>query len=934
MRYRRNKLLTAVAAALLLVLVSGGIVCAQEAEIIYKESKLEPVAPGITYETIWQFTPAGWLRIHVVRADISKPGVRSDLLLGKNGLNSTERLSEMAADAQAVAALNGDFFYGRGMGAPLGPVVTNGQLLSSPSLRKDLAVFGLGADNGVLVGSLSFQGQVNSFAGPSFPLAGWNKPGDSYRELYGFDSRWGSTTPAAVPEGSLAAVIRNGVVEELVPATGGVTIPLEAEVLIGAEVAAEFQSSYLTPGSRVEIDMSTTPSWEEFVWTLGGGTILIKDGQIVPFTHEVKGNSPRSAVGVSSDGRQLILAAVDGRQEESRGLTQAEWATLLLKLGVYQALNLDGGGSTTLLARLPGETGTAIVNKPSDIKERPVSNGIGIFSGAPKGKLAGLIITAEDKRVAPKATRLLSVKGYDANYNPVSVDINKVNWRVEPAQLGTMKGNVFTARSSGQGKVVATYGSIRAELDVEVIGPVVRLQLTPDKLTLAPDEEAVLTAVACDRLGRKALLVSEDVNWQVLGDIGSIEAGKIKAGSTAETGAVEARWGEVAVRALVTVGTHDIPLLYFEALDGISSAVYPAEVKGGVTLAETPEPVYDRNHSLRVDYDFTMGSGTKAAYVVFDQGLALPGQAEKLSLLVYGDGQGHWLRALLADKNGREFTVDLARQVDWSGWQQVEVKLPVGGYPYILKRIYLVEPDAAKQQAGTIYLDNLALTASLPFAGELNLAPRPFPDPEYTKAPVAGGTNFLVAASLPEQPGALAWVSTLKAAAQKNKAAYVVCLNPLSETAQQGWEKALGIPVKAVGSSDRWDQGTAAFYTLNAAGGTLVQGDAKDWQWLQTDLAALNGKKQIFVFLERQPFAGSGGFIGRPEADLLRRRLQETGERVGALVWTFAPSSASGVIWEDGARYQSLQLPAKGEAPRLALVSLKNGKATYTGLKY
>ena len=939
MRYRKCKWLSLVT-ALLIVLVSAGTVCAQEAEVIYRESKIQPVAPGVTYETTWQFTPAGWLRFHVIRADITNPNVRSDLLLGEKGLAVTERLSDMAAETKAVAAINGDFFFGRGSGAPLGPVVTGGELLSSPSLRQDLAVFGLRADRGATVGSLSFQGQVKSDAGPHFPLAGWNKPGDSYHELHGFDSHWGEATPAAVPAGSMAAIIRNGVVAELVPATGGVTMAAGEQVLIGAQAAAEFLQSYLTLGSRVEIDLSTVPSWEEFAWTVGGGTVLIRDGRIVPFTHEVKGNNPRSAVGISADGRQLILAAVDGRQEESRGLSQTEWAAVLLKLGCYQALNLDGGGSTTVLARRPGESSAAVVNKPAEIRERSVSNGIGIFSKAPQGELAGLTISATGTRVVPKGTQLLTLKGYDANYNPVPVEAGKVSWRVEPAQLGAVQENVFTANSSGKGKVIAAYGSVQAELALEVIGPVVRLQLTPEQLALAPDEEAVLSAYAYDSIGRRAPVRSEDLKWQVLDDIGTVQAGKVKAGPTSQVGAVEAQWGgtvvgtETAARTLVTVGTHDIPLLHFEALHGIAATVYPAEVKGNVTLAALPEPVYQGSHSLRLDYDFTAGSGTKAAYVVFDQGLALPGQADKLSLMVYGDGQGHWLRALLVDKNGREFTVDLARQVDWGDWQQVEAKLPAGEYPYVLKRIYLVEPDPAKQGSGTVYLDNLALTSSLPFATEMKLTPKPFPDQEYTQAPVAGGQNFLVVASLPQEPEQLEWVTALKEAAQKHQARYLVCLRPLAESTQQVWEQALGIPIKPVGASGRWDEGRATFYTLNAKDGTLVQGDAQDWQWLQADLAQLEGQKQVFVFLERQPFTGPEGFTSRPEADLLRRRLQETGQKLGALVWTFSPSASSGITWEDGVRYQRLQIAAQDERPRLALVSIKDGKATYTGLKY
>ncbi|NMA54317.1 MAG: phosphodiester glycosidase family protein [Firmicutes bacterium] len=933
MRYNRKKKLS-LTLLLMLILLLSELAYAQESDLIYHEKKVQPIAPGVSYEMNWQFTPAGWLRFHLIRADLTQSDVESDLLLGEKGLAGTERLSTMAAKAAAVAAINGDFFFGQGTGAPLGPVVKEGELLSSPSQRQDLAMFALGKDGSVTIDRPKFLGQVESEDGTRFPLAAWNKPGDTYRELYGFDSYWGKTTPAKVPTDSIAAIISDATVIKLVPAETSITIGPTEQVLIGAQAARQFLQQHLTPGSRVKIDFTSTVTWPKFAWAIGGGTILIKDGRIVPFSHEVAGNNPRSAVGISADGSQLILAAVDGRQEESRGLTQTEWAATLLKLGCYQALNLDGGGSTTLLARLPGESSAAIVNKPSDGKERSVSNGIGIFSRAPLGELAGLTVTADETRIAPGATALLTVKGYDVHYNPIQVETDKINWRVEPAELGLIQGNVFIAQTSGRGKIIATCGPVEAELAIEVIGPVVRLELSPNQIALAPGQEAVFKAVAYDAVGRRAAIKAEELTWAVLGDIGTVETGRIKAGPEAAAGAVEARWGEIATRTLVTVGTYDLPLLYFEAMHGISAIAYPAEVGANISLAARPKPVYDGNYSLELAYDFTAGSGTKAAYVVFDQGLALPGQADKLSLMVHGDGRGHWLRALLVDKNGTEFTLDLARQVDWNGWQQVEARLPKGEYPYVLKRIYLVEPDADKHGSGAIYLDNLFLTSSMPFATEMKLDPRPFPDRQYTPVPVDSGKKFLVVASLPPKPDQVVWATALKAAIQKHQVEYLVCLQPLAETSQHDWEQILGLPLKLTGTAERWDEQTASLYTLNASGGTLVQGNAKDWNWLQADLLQLEGKKHVFVFLERLPFAGTEGFTSRPEADLLRRRLQETGQRLDALVWVFSPSQTSGIAWEDGVRYQRLQTAGPSEKPRLALISLKEGTATYTGLSY
>jgi exopolysaccharide biosynthesis protein len=85
----------------------------------------------------------------------------------------------------------------------------------------------------------------------------------------------------------------------------------------------------------------------------------------------VAGRQPRTLAGVRADGR-VLLVTVDGRRPGwSTGVTLREAARLMLSLGARDALNLDGGGSTTMTVR--GE----VVNRPSDsYGERPVSDGI------------------------------------------------------------------------------------------------------------------------------------------------------------------------------------------------------------------------------------------------------------------------------------------------------------------------------------------------------------------------------------------------------------------------------------------------------------------------------------------------------------------------------------------------------------------------------
>jgi len=106
----------------------------------------------------------------------------------------------------------------------------------------------------------------------------------------------------------------------------------------------------------------TPPIGKEGVYNaVGGFRLLLKDGKNVGAAGKFH---PRSAAGISRDGRYLYLVVIDGRQEGySEGTTTAETAEWLRKFGAYDALNLDGGGSTCLVID-DGKGGARILNRP------------------------------------------------------------------------------------------------------------------------------------------------------------------------------------------------------------------------------------------------------------------------------------------------------------------------------------------------------------------------------------------------------------------------------------------------------------------------------------------------------------------------------------------------------------------------------------------
>jgi len=136
--------------------------------------------------------------------------------------------------------------------------------------------------------------------------------------------------------------------------------------------------------NRVEIALGELPVGVR--WAVAGRHLLVDQGEAV----EAKGDAfnvelhPRTAVGVDERGRTLWLVVVDGRQKNySEGATLKELAALMVHLGAWRALNLDGGGSSTLV--IEGEGGEAeVLNAPYHtrvpMRERPVANHVGVFA--------------------------------------------------------------------------------------------------------------------------------------------------------------------------------------------------------------------------------------------------------------------------------------------------------------------------------------------------------------------------------------------------------------------------------------------------------------------------------------------------------------------------------------------------------------------------
>lgn len=341
------------------------------------------VAPGVTRHTL--FRARGPWAIHVLDIDLDScwtPAVlkRDSTAVGRATTSALLARGRLSGDT--IAAVNGDFFLFAPPGVPSGAHVDDGRVITGPASRPVVAVDSAGR---IRLVRLLVAGSAATRR-DTMRITEWNHL--PVTALGAFDDRWGVWTDTTT--GVLQVVVgRDRRVLRTMRGPVRANIPRGGWVLAaapGAPVALTRWLGALRVGDTVRVRAALRPFHPHDA--IGGYPLLVRDSAVarVLDSAHVQGLSaarhPRTAVGVGRDGRRLVLVVVDGRRPEySAGMTLPELARLMLEIGVRDAINLDGGGSSTMAVRRVGGE-IEVVNRPSDATgERPVANALGIVRG-------------------------------------------------------------------------------------------------------------------------------------------------------------------------------------------------------------------------------------------------------------------------------------------------------------------------------------------------------------------------------------------------------------------------------------------------------------------------------------------------------------------------------------------------------------------------
>ncbi len=313
-----------------------------------------------------------WLEVN-----LRSPGITLKPILGQSGtVVGINPLVQMARQSEAVAAINGGFFN-RNEKLPLGAIRRDNKWLSSPILNRGAIAWN---DLGnVKIGRLGFQETLTiSESGQSLPILFLNS-GYVQAGIARYTPEWGATYTPLIDDEIIVVVQSDTVTSQLAGGKVGKTaFPIPSDGYLLTLRAIPNAANLLAAGAILDINTSTLPDdFNRYPNIIGAGPLLLQNRQIVLDAKAEKFRDDfiteaaiRSAVGTTANGT-LIIASVRQRVG-GPGPNLKEVAQIMQVMGAVDALNLDGGSSTSLYL------GGQLIDR-SAVTAARVHNGLGIF---------------------------------------------------------------------------------------------------------------------------------------------------------------------------------------------------------------------------------------------------------------------------------------------------------------------------------------------------------------------------------------------------------------------------------------------------------------------------------------------------------------------------------------------------------------------------
>lgn len=355
---------------------------------------VQQILPGVIHTQI--INEKDTLIVNILSIDLKNPNYKVESIKAHDLLRSKETTSHLCGRLEkygtdVVAGINADFWSRDG--EIINNMISNGEIVKAVAGHADdkakriFSQFALTVNNIPMIEEFKFSGSIKFKNGLVEKINRINSRTDSstitlYNHYEGTQSprenkNWNiiefNLKDAGVRGDTLLLVAQSKMFH-----SAQNTIPTNGFLLSANNEMAKSIERAVTAGDTLKAVLSFFPAKIKLENLSGGLPRLVKDGiNLAASSSTLEGTSakfsivkhPRTGVGFSQDSTKLFFITVDGRQESSSGISLKDFGQLMINNGFYQGMNLDGGGSTTMV--INGE----VVNSPSDkTGERPVGS--------------------------------------------------------------------------------------------------------------------------------------------------------------------------------------------------------------------------------------------------------------------------------------------------------------------------------------------------------------------------------------------------------------------------------------------------------------------------------------------------------------------------------------------------------------------------------
>ena len=557
---------------------------------LYKNTFLsDQSGVGLQNEYYAEYTP---------NSDVRPVVVTGDSIWGKR--NISEAINYMENNNMyPMIGINASFFSFQN-GVPMGHVITNGEITSKDESTLDAV--GFYEDGNAFISKLGIT-TTAYFDEYEFDVPHINKYCQAvtnvmtlYTDKFGKDTHASTATINVILgslEGSLAIGKEiSGTIEDIVTAQGAVDIP-EGKIVM--TVPAEGDEwvrtiiNLMSVGQKITVKGEATVDADRWNYAYNGlgseGKRLLSGGEVCSGLEA--GAAPRTAVGIREDGK-VIFYVIDGRQKNySYGVKQKTLAQRLKELGCVDALNLDGGGSTSIAGVYPGQEAASVINSPSEGTLRKVTNFIFLQNMQEKNDtLGGLYLY-------PYSTHYLS--GTSVQLYPAAIDSN-FHYMPAPAveysmgnDLGSITADgVLTLSGTGEAIVNVKSGDITGgasyfTYETPTSITVYNKDTNETVTSITGDAKSVISLAGHAYHGKKYLESEPKAyKWQIDEKLGTVSDGVVTlSAACGESGELAVWSGDTVVKIPVKINDYAEDACYprgdFNFENGYASADFYSE---------------------------------------------------------------------------------------------------------------------------------------------------------------------------------------------------------------------------------------------------------------------------------------------------------------------------------------------------------------------